>query len=93
MKEIDDCPLHSCNTVLQVVSVVDALRPGLKSTPEYVKARRDQFPNSNDVVSACGVRRILRTTSVAVCEECCRQRDDFLLTKYPRWSATHELAS
>ena len=93
MKEIDDCELHLCATVLQTVAVVDALRPGLKGTPTYVMARRERFPNSNDVVAASGVRRLLPSTHIGVCEECCRQRDTFLQANYPIWSKTHDLAS
>ena len=92
VKEIDDCPIHSCSTVLQIVAVVDALTPGLKASPAYVRARRERFPNSDDVVAATGARRALHSTHVAVCEECCRRRDTFLLTEYPRWSTTHALA-
>ena len=93
MSEIDDCPLHGCHTLLRLIAVVDALKPGLKGSPAYVQARRAQFPNSDDVVTARGARRTLHETRVAVCTECCRQRDAFLLTHYPRWSATHDLAS
>jgi hypothetical protein len=93
VSEIDDCPIHGCHTQLRVVGVVDPLKPGLKGSPAYVQARRAQFPNSDDVVTARGARRTLLATRVAVCLECCRQRDAFLLTQYPRWSATHDLAS
>ena len=93
VNDIDDCRIHGCSTVLQVVAVVDALTPGLKASPAYVIARRERFPNSDDVVAASGARRALHSTHVAVCEECCRKRDTFLLTEYPRWSTTHALAS
>ena len=93
MRDIDDCSVHGCATVLQMVAVVDAMRAGLKATPAYVLARRERFPNSDDVVTARGAWRTLRSKRVAVCPECCRQRDAFLLANYPLWSRTHELAS
>jgi len=93
VREIDDCAVHQCGTVLQIVAVVDALRPGLKASPVYGKARREQFPNSDDVITGRGAWRSLRSTHLAVCDECCRQRDAFLLTNYPLWSKAHDLAS
>jgi hypothetical protein len=93
VKEIDDCEVHKCATVLQTVAVVDALKPGLKATPTYAMARRERFPHSNDVVAGSGVRRSLPSTHIGVCEECCRQRDSFLRSNYPLWLKTHELAS
>jgi hypothetical protein len=91
--EIDDCRLHQCKTVLQMVAVVNAMLPGLKSSPAYVMARRELFPNSDDVLTGRGAWRSLSMTQVAVCEQCCQERDTFLLTKYPLWSKEHQLAS
>jgi len=93
VSEIDDCCVHHRRTLLQIVAVVDVLKPGLKASPAYVKARREGFPNSNDVMTGRGAWRSARRTCVAVCEECCRQRDAYLVAHYPLWSKTHDLAS
>ena len=93
MRDIDDCEIHGCSTVLRVLGVGDPLTASLKHSPAYVLAKRADFPHSDDVVEGRGIRRRVKTARVAVCLVCCEHRDRFLLDRYPMWSRTHELSS
>jgi len=92
MKAVDDCEVHACATELRELRVGDPLKISLKDSPAYLWAKRKTFPHSDDVVAAKGIRRTLLVVKIPVCSKCCEQRDQFLLTKYPIWSRTHELA-
>ena len=93
MKEIDDCDVHACGTHLQTIRVVAGTYPGMKESPTYRMARRERFPNSDDVLPARGVWRDRTDAEVAVCAQCCTDRDAFIRGQYPRWLLTHEIAS
>jgi len=92
MNTIDDCEIHKCGTVLQVLRVKDPMRATLKESPAYLRARRLRFPHSDDVVASRGISETLETVRLPVCAECCKQRDDFLRVNYPIWAQSHELA-
>jgi hypothetical protein len=93
MREIENCEVHVCATHLQTIPVVASAHTGMKDSPTYVIARRERFPNSDDVLPARGVWRDRQNAEVAVCQQCCADRDSFIRTQYPRWLLTHEIAS
>ena len=93
MKDIDDCNVHVCATHLQKIRVVAATHTGMKESPTYVMARRERFPNSDDVLPARGMWCDRAEVEVAVCAQCCADRDAFIRGQYPRWLRTHEIAS
>jgi hypothetical protein len=78
---------------MQTVRVVAKTHAGMKDSPTYVMARRVRFPRSDDVLAARGAWLQRENTEVAVCPECCAERDNFIRAQYPRWLLTHELAS
>jgi hypothetical protein len=76
--------------VRQARIVYGLIGRSLKISPEYLAARRELFPHSDDTVLGGCIVRASKTRDRFVCPVCCEVRDTRLDLHHAGWSETHE---